>query len=136
MKHLSNSVMPPRSKKPSTTLSDTAVEQLESESSLSAAVIQPSEATTDAAPSEHRRKKHKVSRRTSDLVSAVPTAVFKRLVREITQDIKSDIRWEAEALEALQVDAEAYMIERFGEANKKREMCDSRTLKKAHFVVA
>ena len=82
----------------------------------------------------HHRKKRKPIRRSSDLSSAVPTAVFRRLVREITEDVKSDLRWEAEALEALQVDAEAYMIGYFSEANKKREMCESRTLKKIHFV--
>ena len=124
--------MPPRSKKPSP-LTDTAVETVDAEQ------IDLTVATPTAAPvveAQHRRKKHKASRRASDLVSAVPTAVFRRLVREITQDVKSDMRWEAVALEALQVDAEAFMIERFGDANKKREMCESRTLKKAHFVVA
>ena len=127
--------MPPRTKKPSTSLSDTGVE-LQSDPSQLTVAAQSSQVVPDAVSLEHRRKKHKVSRRASDLVSAVPTAVFRRLVREITQDIKSDIRWEAEALEALQVDAEAFMIERFGEANRKREMCESRTLKKAHFVIA
>jgi histone H3/H4 len=121
------SAMPPRSKKPPP-LTDTAVETLEPpavDTLLSAPVVEVA----------HRRKKHKVSRRASDLVSAVPTAVFRRLVRELTQDVKSDMRWEAAALEALQVDAEAYMIERFGSANTKKEMCDCRTLKKVHFVV-
>lgn len=127
--------MPPRTKKPSTSLSDTGVE-LQSDPSQLTVAAQSSQVVPDAVSLEHRRKKHKVSRRASDLVSAVPTAVFRRLVREITQDIKSDIRWEAEALEALQVDAEAFMIERFGEANRKREMCESRTLKKAHFVIS
>lgn len=124
--------MPPRSKKPPT-LTDTAVETLEP------VAAPPILATLLSAPVvevAHRRKKHKVSRRASDLVSAVPTAVFRRLVRELTQDVKSDMRWEAAALEALQVDAEAYMIERFGNANTKKEMCDCRTLKKVHFVVA
>jgi histone H3/H4 len=82
----------------------------------------------------HHRKKRRPTRRSSDLSSAVPSAVFRRLVREITNDIKTDLRWEAEALEALQTDAEAYMVSYFGDANKKRQMCESRTLKRIHFV--
>jgi len=126
----SQSAMPPKAKK---SLTDTTVEIVEPEQAA-LAVSTPSSSPVEK--TEHRRKKHKPSRRASDLVSAVPTAVFRRLVREITQDVKSDMRWEGEALEALQVDAEAFLIERFGDANKKREMCDSKTLKKAHFVVA
>jgi histone H3/H4 len=122
-----------RSKKPTPLLTDTAVQQVEPPPATLPVVSQSPETETDT---EHRRKKRKASKRGSDLVSAVPTAVFRRLVREITQDIKSDLRWEAEALEALQVDAEAYLVGRFGEANNKREMCESRTLKKAHFVVS
>jgi histone H3 len=100
---------------------------------VSLEVSEPPPAATE--PEPHRRKRRAVQR-SSDLSSAIPSAVFRRLVREITQDFKSDLRWEAEALEALQVDAEAYLMGRFGEANKKREMCESRTLKRAHFVLA
>ena len=84
---------------------------------------------------ESHRKKRRPTRRSSDLVSAVPAVVFRRIVREIASDIKSDLRWEAEAFEALQVDAEAYLIGRFGQANKRRELCSSKTLKRAHFAV-
>jgi histone H3 len=108
---------------------------------VAAAPVEPPEspAVSDpppAAESEplHRRKRRAVQR-TSDLSSAIPSAVFRRLIREIASDYRSDLRWEADALEALQVDAEAYLIGRFGEANKKREMCNSRTLKKIHFAV-
>ena len=88
---------------------------------------------TAVEPETHRRKRRAVQR-SSDLSSAIPSAVFRRLIREIAHDYLSDLRWEADALEALQVDAEAYLIGRFGEANKKREMCQSRTLKKIHFA--
>lgn len=86
----------------------------------------------DAEP--HRRKRRAVQRH-SDLSPAIPSAVFRRLIRGIAYDYRSDLRWEADALQALQVDAEAYLIGRFGEANKKREMCKSRTLKRIHFAV-
>ena len=89
---------------------------------------------TVAEPETHRRKRRAVQR-SSDLSSAIPSAVFRRLIRDIAHDYRSDLRWEADALEALQVDAEAYLIGRFSEANKKREMCQSQTLKKIHFTV-
>lgn len=124
-------IMPPRTKKPPALTLPDAVTTPDKTESLVVSESPPAEATEVG----HRRTRRKIGHRSSDLVSAIPTAVFHRLVREIASDIKSDLRWEAEALEALQVDAEAYMIGRFGEANMKRDMCKSRTLKRAHFVV-
>jgi histone H3/H4 len=99
------------------------------------AVAVSSPAAEPVADIEHHRKKRRPNRRSSDVGPIVPSAVFRRLIREISQDIKSDLRWEADALEALQVDAEAYLVGRFGEADRKREMCKSGTLKKIHFAV-
>lgn len=95
-------------------------------------VVSEAPPATESAP--HRRKRRAVQRH-SPLSPAIPSAVFRRLIREIAHDYRSDLRWEADALEALQVDAEAYLIGRFGEANKRREMCKSRTLKRIHFAV-
>jgi histone H3/H4 len=64
-----------------------------------------------------RRPRKKQRRPTlSDKIPAVPVAAFHRLVREIGDSVRSDMRWEEGALEALQTDAEAYMIERFQKA--------------------
>ena len=66
-----------------------------------------------------RRPRKKLRRPTlSDTIPAIPVASFQRLVREISQDYKSDLRWEAEALEALQVDTEAYLIGKFQKAKE------------------
>jgi histone H3/H4 len=66
-----------------------------------------------------RRPKKKLRRPTlSDTIPAIPVASFRRLAREISQDCKFYIRWEGEALEALQVDTEAYLIEKFQQANR------------------
>ena len=126
--------MPPRSKKTPAIQTDTAPAPVEPPQEL--VISEPSPAAEPASEVEHHRKKRRPNRRSSDTGPVVPTAVFRRLVREITQDVNSDLRWEAEALEALQVDAEAYLMQRFGEADKKRDMCKSRTLKKIQFVVA
>ena len=115
-------VMPPRAKKPPQSI-DTPTASVD-------AIVE-----TASADQEHHRKRRRVGLRSSDLVSAVPSVVFKRLVREIASDFKSDLRWESDALEALQVDAEAYLIGRFSEANKRKNLCKSGTLKKAHFAL-
>jgi histone H3/H4 len=74
------------------------------------------EDTTDAVT---RRPRKKIRRPViSDTIPAVPVAAFSRLVREITQDCNSDIRWEADALKALQTDTEAYLIGKFQNAKK------------------
>ena len=66
-----------------------------------------------------RRPRKKLRRPTlSDTIPAIPVAAFQRLVREISEDCKSDMRWEAEALEALQVDTEAYLIGKFQKAKE------------------
>jgi histone H3/H4 len=129
--------MPPKSSKKSSelvTVIDTSL--LEPLVTVKEEEQSPAPAAEEGPSAEPRRKKGKVQRRSSDLVSAVPSAVFRRLVREIASDFKSDLRWEAEALEALQVDAEAYLIGRFGEADKLRKLCKSGTLKRAHFAVS
>ena len=53
-------------------------------------------------------------------------------MREITQDVKPDLRWEAKALEALQVDAEAYLQEMFRKSDGVRKLCESKTLEAKH----
>ena len=64
-----------------------------------------------------RRPRKKIRRPTlSDTVSAIPVAAFHRMVRHMAEDCKSDLRWEAEALQALQTDAEAFMVEKFQKA--------------------
>lgn len=89
---------------------------------------------TTPAPAPRARSKRTRRPELSDTVSAIPVASFHRLVREIAQDIKSDLRWEADALHALQVDSEAYLIEAFQRANKVRRLCKSKTLGAEHWT--
>lgn len=81
-----------------------------------------------------RRKSKKCRPVISDTISAVPVAAFQRLIREIGFDRNPDIRWEKEALEALQVDAEAYLIEKFDKGNKRRRLNLRSTLNREHFT--
>ena len=43
---------------------------------------------------------------------------FNRLVREIAQDIKADLRFKPNTIKALQEAAEAFLVERFEDTNK------------------
>lgn len=63
-----------------------------------------------------------------DTISAVPVAAFHRLVREISQECNAEIRWEPEALRALQVDAEAYLIGRFAKAKETLDLFGRKTV--------
>ena len=54
----------------------------------------------------------------SKVTQIIPTAPFNRLVRGMTHDITSeDIRFRKDALEALQTDAEDYLISMFHDSN-------------------
>lgn len=58
----------------------------------------------------------KFQKSTDQLIRKAP---FQRLVREITQslDKESDLRWRPSALEAIQEAAEAFLVQRFEDAN-------------------
>lgn len=54
----------------------------------------------------------------SKVGTIIPTAPFNRLVREMTHEhTNQDIRFRKDALEALQVDAEDFVINMFHDAN-------------------
>jgi histone H3/H4 len=75
----------------------------------------------------------------SDKLPAIPVAAFKRLVREVTDDQKlrknSNILWEGKAFEALQVGAEAFLVDKFYESYKRSLMCKKKTVGSVHFAV-
>lgn len=60
------------------------------------------------------REIRKFQRTTDTLIHALP---FQRLVREIAQDFKVDIRFQSTAVMALQEAAEAYLVSLFEDAN-------------------
>ena len=61
------------------------------------------------------REIRKYQKSTELLIRKAP---FARLVREVTSDYKTDIRYKSEALEALQEAAEAYIVDLFERANR------------------
>jgi histone H3/H4 len=86
------------------------------------------ESPTAASPKSKTHKKKLRRPVHSDTVSAIPVASFRRMARYMAEDVKSDLRWEKDALEALQVAAEAFMVEKFQEAKKTSSICARKTI--------
>ena len=60
------------------------------------------------------REIRRYQKSTELLIKKMP---FQRLVREIAQDFKNDLRFQASAINALQVATEAYLVHLFEDAN-------------------
>nr|GEX99525.1 histone H3.2 [Tanacetum cinerariifolium] len=60
------------------------------------------------------REIHKYKKSTELLTMKLP---FQRLVREIKQDVKTDLRFQSSAVTALQEVSEAYLVELFEDTN-------------------
>jgi histone H3/H4 len=73
----------------------------------------------DTTDTTSKRRKKKTRRPVfSDTIPAIPVASFHRLAREMAENCRADLRWEADALQALQVAAEAFMVEKFKKAGE------------------
>lgn len=101
-----------------------------------------SEEEEDDEEDERPAKRARVIKRRpvfSDKLPAIPIAAFKRLVREVTDDQKlrkdSKLLWEGKAFEALQVGAEAFLVDKFYESYKRSLMCKKKTVGSVHFAV-
>jgi histone H3/H4 len=91
----------------------------ESESTENTENTESAESTALAA----RRPRKKLRRPTlSDTVPAIPVAAFQRMVRHMAEEFRPDLRWEDEALRALQADAEAFLIEKFQKAKETSDL--------------
>jgi histone H3/H4 len=97
---------------------------------IASAPDDPNEENEEKSSESVTRRPRKKLRRPviSDTVSAIPVAAFQRLVREISADCKSDLRWEGEAMKALQVDTEAYLVGKFQKASETLNLFGCKTL--------
>lgn len=71
----------------------------------------------------HRRKKG----------VGIPKATFTRILKTIGNDMKSDLLWQPEAIEALQEASEHMLEQRFFKANQLAKLCKVDTITAAHF---
>ena len=69
-------------------------------------------------------------------IKGFPKATFARLVREIGNDIKSDLHWDAKAFQALQEASEQMLEQRFGRAGRLANLCRVDTVTPKHLVEA
>ena len=83
---------------------------------------------------DHLPAKSKPKRRRHPDAPAIQTAPFRRLAREITHSIKTDMKWEGKALEALQVGVEGYLLDQFHKADRVRKICKAETLSQDHWT--
>lgn len=65
--------------------------------------------------------------------TSIPRATFSRLVREIADSSKSDVKWSAEALRGLHEEAELYIQEHFRDARQISDRFNHRTVGIRHF---
>ena len=63
----------------------------------------------------------------------IPRATFRRLVQEITQDIKSDIRFQGGAFDALQSASEELLGRRFVRCSQLADLCKLDTVRDEHW---
>lgn len=81
---------------------------------------------------EESKPKPKSRKRSRGEAPAVPVACFRRLARAMANDCKSDLRWEASALQALQVATEAFAVEKFQKAGDTSRQFERKTLRALH----
>tara|TARA_B110000093_G_C12922409_1_gene389761 strand:+ start:87 stop:383 length:297 start_codon:yes stop_codon:yes gene_type:complete len=66
--------------------------------------------------------------------ATIPSAPFRRVVNEFTESV--DIRYQQEAVNALQVAAESYLVEMFQNANAVAVYCGRETLHREDITLA
>jgi histone H3/H4 len=86
-------------------------------------------------PAPAPAKKRGASKRKSSapVKNCIPKLTFRRLMREIVADNRSDMRLQKEAVEALQEAAEALVTERFQKCSQLAELCHIDTVRSDHW---
>ena len=65
---------------------------------------------------------------------AIPKVSFRRLVQEIADGYKSELRLQQDALDALQESAEALLTERFHRCSELADLCKLDTVREEHWL--
>ena len=74
-----------------------------------------------------------IHKRKSKHPFAIPRVPFRRLVQEIADSYKSDLRMQQAAIDALQESAEMMLAERFGRCAELAELCKLDTIRDEHW---
>lgn len=78
----------------------------------------------------------KIHRRRSTPDHCLPRATFSRLIREIGHDLRPNLKWSHDAIQALQDDAEQLLAERFARAGALSAQLKNKTVGARHFQLA
>ena len=92
----------------------------------------PADQTTPPPP-DHPPVVTRQGRRKAKRVFAIPKVSFRRLVEEIASGYKSDLRFQAGAIEALQESAETLATERFARCSELVDLCKLDTVRQEHW---
>jgi histone H3 len=63
----------------------------------------------------------------------IPKATFRRLVQEIADKCHSDLRFQSEAIEALQTASEGLLVQNFQKCSELAELCRMDTVRDKHW---
>lgn len=86
----------------------------------------PLEAIPVPAPPRRGKRKHLDD-------AGIPRQAFRRLVQEIADDFKSDLRFQQEATDALKEAAETMLIDRFSRCSQLALLCKMDTVRDEHW---
>jgi histone H3/H4 len=64
---------------------------------------------------------------------SIPKVSFRKLVEEIASNYKSDLRFQKEAIEALQESAETLISDRFARCSELADLCKLDTVRHEHW---
>lgn len=74
------------------------------------------------------------SKRSKKGKKGIPRAVFDRLVKELSSDLKDNIMWQPEAIDALKETSENMLESRFERAANLAKMCKLETVRLEHLA--
>ena len=83
---------------------------------------------------KHLHRNQMVRKQRSKQVISIPRAIFKRVIKSLMEPQHTKIKWFKGAIDALQMDSEEFVVERFEQAQHMCELFDSKTIKAKHFL--
>lgn len=77
--------------------------------------------------------KPSITKRKNKSTFAIPKGSFRKLVQEIASSYKSDLRFQREAIDALQESSETMLLDRFQRCSALADLCKLDTVRDEHW---
>ena len=84
-------------------------------------------------PTESEAPRPAIAKRRIKREFAIPKVSFRRLVQEIADEFKGDLRLQQDAVDALQESAETLLTERFHRCSELADLCKLDTVREEHW---